>query len=173
LITFKIFFLHFYTNFSYENNFKFEDFYCQELINNFTKLKILIKEVKQFKIFSYFFYEQLIKEINKIDYKKIKFLYQYYNPNSLENQERIMDQNNSRNIFDACKSYLKNLDKNNFLKIQNYTNKIFKPIIITIERYIDLVLQVNKLYLKNKLIFLIFYFNDLFFLFNFLFNRMI
>ncbi len=158
MIIFKIFFLHFYTNFSYENNFKFEDFYCQELINNFTKFKILIKEVKQFKIFSYFFYEQLIKEINKNDYNKIKSLYQYYNPNSLENQERIMDQNNSKNIFNACKYYLKNFDNNNFLKIQNYTNKIFKPIIITIERYIDLVLQVNiKQFSIKIIIFFIFY----------------
>ena len=143
MILFRIFFLHFYKNFSYENNFKFEDFYSQELINNFTKFKIFIKDVKQFKIFSYFFYEQLIKEINKINYNKIKLLYHHYNPNSLEIQEKIMDQNNFKNIFDACKFYLKNMDTNNLLKIQNYTNKIFKPMIITIERYINLVLSVK------------------------------
>ena len=77
LILFRIFYLHFYTNFSYENNFRFEDFYSQELINHFTKFKILINDVKQFKIFSYSFYEQIIKEINKIDYNRIKLLYQY------------------------------------------------------------------------------------------------
>ncbi len=145
LIIFRIYFLHFYSNFSYENNFNFDnDFYSQELFNNFKKFQISILDLSKFKIFSYFFYEQLIKEINKIDYKNIKLLYKYYNPNSLKFQENLLENNNSKNIYNVCKFYLKNFNKNNFLEIQKYTNKIFKPLIITIERYIDLALSVNK-----------------------------
>ena len=144
---FRIFYLHFYTNFSYENNFRFEDFYSQELINHFTKFKILINDVKQFKIFSYSFYEQIIKEINKIDYNRIKLLYQYYNPNSLEVQKMMMEKNKTKSIFEVCKFYLKNININtngkysiNFFKFQNITNKLFKPLISTTERVVDFFL---------------------------------
>jgi hypothetical protein len=158
LFLFRIFYLHFYTNFSYENNFKFEDFYNQELINQFTKFKILINDVKQFKIFSYSFYEQIIKEINKIDYNRIKLLYQYYNPNSLEVQKLMMEKNKTKNIFEVCKFYFQNMNINtngkcclNFFKIQKLTNKLFKPLISTTERVVDLVLSVLNffLYLYN------------------------
>jgi hypothetical protein len=159
LILFRIFYLYFYTNFSYENNFKFEDFYSKELINNFTKFKIIINDVKQFKIFSYSFYEQIIKEINKSDYNRIKLLYRFYNPNSLEAQKIMMDNNKTKSIFDICKFYFQNLNLHNmnlnyninsnekycfdFLKIQKITNKLFKPLISTTERVVDLVLSVN------------------------------
>lgn len=107
----------------------------------------------------YSFYEQLIKEINKIDYNRIKLLYQYYNPSSLETQKNFMEKNQQKNFFDLCKFYFQNL------KIQKLTNKLFKPLISTTERVVDLVLSVILLifsYFYN--IYYIFPFN----LFNFI-----
>ena len=178
LYLFRIFYLHFYTNFSYENNFKFEDFYNQDLIDQFTKFKILINDVKQFKIFSYSFYEQIIKEINKIDYNRIKLLYQYYNPNSLEVQKMMMEKNKTKNIFEVCKFYFQNININsngksclNFFKIQKLTNKLFKPLISTTERVVDLVLSVNIFYFYLYLftVFIIILLSFFIFLFLFLF----
>lgn len=146
MILFSICFLHFYINFSYENNFRFEDYYNQELVNLCTKYKVLIVDIKQFKIFCYSFYEQIIKEINKIDTYRLKNLYNYYNPDSLEEQKIFLGNNTSKNVFDLCKFYIKQLDPNNnlnYLKLQNLmNNKLFKPLISTTERVVDMVLSV-------------------------------
>lgn len=151
LILFTICFLHFYTNFSYENNFKFEDFYTQDLVNLCTKFKVLIVDIKQFKIFCYSFYEQIIKEINKIDYNRLKLLYSFYNPDSLNNENLIMDNNQSKNILEVCKFFFMKLNPNlsgtcfNYYKLQNLVNnKFFKPLISTTERVVDMVLSVNN-----------------------------
>ncbi len=140
-ILFTICFLHFYTNFSYENTFKFEDYYNQELINLCTKYKVLIVEIKQFKIFCYSFYEQIIKEIMEINYNEIKLLYNFYNPDSLKDQKSLMINNQTKNILDICKSYLGKLYENrdncvfNYLNIKNLVNnKLFKPLISTTVR---------------------------------------
>jgi len=149
LILFTICFLHFYSNFSYENTFKFEDYYSQELVNLCTKFKVLIKDIKQFKIFCYSFYEQIIKEINKSEYNKLKLLYSYYNPDSFNTQNFIMENKQTKSILDMCKFYFKKLYPNinnnsfNYLNIQNIVNnKFFKPLISTTERVVDMVLSV-------------------------------
>lgn len=154
--------MHFYTNFSYENNFKFEDYYTQDLVNLCTKYKVLIVDIKQFKIFCYSFYEQIIKEINKIDYKKLKLLYSFYNPESLNNENLLMEKNHSKNILEACKFFFKKFNPKeisgsfNYYKLQNMVNNnFFKPLISTTERVVDMVLSVIfcffiLIFLKNK-----------------------
>lgn len=153
--------MHFYTNFSYENNFKFEDYYTQDLVNLCTKYKVLIVDIKQFKIFCYSFYEQIIKEINKIDYNKLKLLYSFYSPDSLNNENLFMKNNNSKSILEVCKYFFKKLNPNitkqcfDYYKLQNLVNtKFFKPLISTTERVVDMVLSVfilKNFALKNLL----------------------
>ena len=107
-------------------------------------------DIKQFKIFSYSFYEQIIKEINKIDYHKLKLLYNFYNPNSLAEEKLVIGNNKNKSILEILKSYFKKLNPNtssccfNYYKIQNLmNNKVFKPLISTTERVVDMVLSVK------------------------------
>ena len=119
-------------------------------MNLCTKYKVLIINIKQFKIFCYSFYEQIIKEINKIDYKRLKLLYSFYSPGSLNNENLIMENNKSKNILEVCKCFFKKLNPNltrkcfDYYKLQNLVNdKFFKPLISTTERVVDMVLSVN------------------------------
>jgi len=144
-------------------------------VNLCTKYKVLIVDIKQFKIFCYSFYEQIIKEINKIDYNKLKQLYSFYNPGSLNNENLlIMENNNSKSILELCKFFFKKLNPNkitgtcfNYYKLQNLVNNnIFKPLISTTERVVDMVLSViiiaiiiNQSYLYYSVFFLFYFLN--------------
>jgi hypothetical protein len=155
LIIFSICFLHFYANFSYECNFSFEDYYNQNLINLCTKYNVFIKDMKQFKIFCYSFYYQLIKEIKVINYEGFKKIYTYYNPSSLEEEKMILAEESSQgkirsgNVLEIFKSYVQNISnrlnyddfKTNIQKIVN--RKIMTPLISTTERVVDMVLSVK------------------------------
>lgn len=138
-------------NFSYENNFKFEDYYNQDLINLCTKYKVLITDIKQFKIFCYSFYEQIIKEINIIDYNRLKSFYSFYNPYSLNSESLKIENNQTTSVVDICKSFFKNINPKltnsclNYYKIQNLmNNNFFKPLISTTERVVEMVLSVKS-----------------------------
>jgi hypothetical protein len=157
LIIFTICFLHFYSNFSYDSNFTFEDYFNQNLINLCTRYKVYIKDIKQFKIFCYSFYYQLIKELKNIDYARFKKLYIYYNPAVLEEEKLIPEfkkdenfnsANNICNLFKGYLNYFSKLEKNNIdefkTNIQHLVNKkIVTPLISTTERVVDMVLSVR------------------------------
>jgi len=160
LIIFTICYLHFYTNFSYENNFSFEDYFNQNLINLCTKYNVFVKDIKQFKIFCYSFYYQLIKEIKNTNYSEIKNLYFFYNLSSLQEEKIILGENfyqkegeNSNILSLSCvRNYVKNFStidkyKNIKFNLQKIVNKkIMTPLVSTTERVVDMVLSVSKLY---------------------------
>ena len=155
LLTYSICYLHFYTNFTYENTFQFDEFCTQELINSFTKYNVFIKDLNQFRIFCYTFYYQLVKEINKINYKEFKNLYQLYNPKIIPEEKIIEDlePKSPHKIIDMIKSYTLNINKINLKDFKANFNsvlsqKVLKPMVSTTERIVDMVLSVN--YTKTK-----------------------
>jgi hypothetical protein len=99
LMIFSICYLHFYSNFTYENTFTFEDYFNQNLINLCTKFNVFVKDIKQFKIFCYSFYYQLIKEIKNANYARIKNLYLFYNASALEDEKLILGENFNQGNF--------------------------------------------------------------------------
>ena len=153
LIIFTICFLHFYTNFSYEGNFTFEDYFSQNLINLCTKYKVYVKNIKQFKIFCYSFYYQIIKELKNVNYLEFKKLYIFYNPSLLENEKIILDENlkdSQENSGNCVKTFFKNylnykIKINDIhLKLNEIVNKnLVTPLISTTERVVDMVLSVK------------------------------
>ena len=164
LIIFTICFLHFYNNFSYESNFTFEDYFNQNLIKQCTRYNVFLKDIKQFKIFTYSFYYQLIKEIKNLNYNYYKSMYHFYNPSALEQEKNILRQveankpnvgSNLSNMMVFFKNYItifnqpsnyQNL-KTNLQKIVN--RKIMTPLVSTTERVVDMVLSV-KYFIKSK-----------------------
>ena len=157
LIIFSICFLHFYSNFRYENTFTFEEYFNQNLINLCTKYNVYVKDLKQFKIFCYSFYYQIIKEIKNIDYGKFKNMYTYYNSSAIEEEKIIIGEknqisdtssSNTSNFLKAFQNYIANFNsfdkyqnlKSNLKKIVN--KKIITPLVSTTERVVDMVLSV-------------------------------
>lgn len=144
LIVFTICFLHFYSNFSYENCFSFEEYFNQNLINLCTKFKVYISDIKKFKIFCYSFYHEIIKQITNFKYEEYKFLYKFYNPVGFNNDKdyffkeckktRFIElfQNYFKFLSESGKSFLPNLVDYNF----------FRPLISTTERVVDMVMSV-------------------------------
>jgi len=162
LIIFTICFLHFYSNFSYdEKKSSFEEYYNQDLINLCTKYNVSILDTKQFKIFCYTFYFQIIKEIKNLNYEYFHKMYVYYNPIALEEEKIIFRNNNNNykfnnkctnNILSFFKYYINTFNhsdsKYEYLrnKIQKIVNtKLIKPLISTTERAVDMVLSVKDL----------------------------
>jgi hypothetical protein len=155
--------LHFYTNFSYEGNFSFEDYFNQNLINLCTKYKVYVKNIKQFKIFCYSFYYQVIKELKNLNYAEFKKLYVFYNPSLLEYDRLIFEDcskksekdtinSDGNNIYTFFKNYLENkmklgnLHSERFQEILN--RKLVTPLISTTERVVDMVLSVRNYYVN-------------------------
>ena len=151
--------MNFYQNFSYDSNFTFEEYYNQNLINLCTKYNIFIKDTKQFKIFCYSFYYQLIKELKNFDYKKFQLKYKYYNPDAIEEEKLILGNSNEQNpnkdrnsIISSFKNYVNKIGSLNKLNINYESIKKFQkmvymkmtPLISTTERVVDMVLSVNN-----------------------------
>ena len=154
MIIFTTCYLHFYTNFTFENTFSFDEYFNQNLINLCTKYNVYIKDIKQFKIFCYSYYYQLIKEIKNLNYPKFKQMYEYFSPlaldiycNKLSNEnEKISSRLSFLNNLKSLKSYITNVisgDKYKKIMRNIVNNKIFTPLISTTERVVDMVLSVN------------------------------
>lgn len=147
MIIFTICFLHFYSNFSYENTFTFEDYFNQNLINLCTKYKVYISDIKRFKIFCYSFYHEIIQEIENFKYEEIKFLYRYYNPLNLNTDKNFLYQEcnkKTNSIIEIFQNYFNKIRQEGPFFIPNLVkNNFFKPLISTTERVVDMVMSVS------------------------------
>lgn len=163
MIIFTICYLHFYMNFTFENTFTFEEYFNQNLINLCTKYNVYVKDIKQFKIFCYSYYYQLIKDIKNLNYTKFKQMYTYFSPLALEEEKIYLSINNiskdkinstlsGSNFLLNLKSYIKNFisgEKYKKIKsnLKNIVNqKVLTPLISTTERVVDMVLSVNIIF---------------------------
>jgi hypothetical protein len=151
LSVFTICFLHFYSNFTYEETFTFDDYFNQNLINLCSKYNIFINDMKKFKLFCYSFYCQIIKELRAVNYQEIKRLYKYYNPNITENdldedKNNIINNDLRSQIVRGIKNYINNQFKyyeDVKYNLQEMVNKnIMTPLVSTTERIVNMVMAV-------------------------------
>jgi len=94
---------HYYVKYTFDINNTFEDFCSSDfnLILNEFNIKVINEE--QFKIFLFYFYSTIQREIKKLNYERIKNLKKYYNPYIIQKNE-----NNIKNK--QCEWYsLKNI----------------------------------------------------------------
>ena len=75
LIVFSVCFLHYYTNFSYNQCPSFNLFFTQELLDLCLKFNIEIVKMNLFKVYCYSFFYQMINELKQFEYDAIKKLY--------------------------------------------------------------------------------------------------
>ena len=139
MCVFSIMFMFYYTKNSYEYNNCFEEFFTEDLANAFYVRGILIGSNHDFKVFSYTFYFELVKELSKMNYKDIKNNFTKYS--NLPMQK-------SNSILHAVKEYVK-LIKN--IDIKKAFKSCLIPLIATKERIIDMVIDVtNSSSLANR-----------------------
>ena len=75
LIVFSVCFLHYYTNFSYNQCPSFNLFFTQELLDLCLKFNIEIVKMNLFKVYCYSFFYQMLNELKQFEYDVIKKLY--------------------------------------------------------------------------------------------------
>jgi hypothetical protein len=150
LSIFTVCYLHFYSNFSYEETFTFDSYFTQGLVNLCSKYNIFINDMKKFKLFCYSFYCQIQKEIRTTNYSEIKRLYKYYNPRAETEFEGDILTNSldfKSQIVHKIKSYINNQIqyyedvKYNFTEMVN--KKIMTPLVSTTETIVNMVLAVD------------------------------
>jgi hypothetical protein len=151
LSIFTICFLHFYSNFSYEDNFTFDNYFNQGLINLCSKYSVYITDMKKFKLFCYSFYCQIQKELRSLDYSEIKRLYKYYNPN-ITDKELEDGEGNIKNgdikvqIVEGIKKYINNqiqyYDDMRYNLTDLVNKNIMTPLVSTTERIVNMVMSV-------------------------------
>ena len=144
--------MNFYTRFNYEDNFTFDEYFNQNLINLCSNYGVYVKKMNQFKIFCYSFYFQLTIEIKKANYSNIQKLYNYYNPDSNDvfeekelNNNLQMQYSNKNILMNIFKSYnrLKEQSIETFYQLNNLVNSHFiVPLMISTETVVDMVLSV-------------------------------
>ena len=101
LVLFSVCFLHYYTNFSYNQCPNFNLYFTQDLLALCLKFKIKIENLNQFKVYCYSFYYQMINELKQFEYDAIKKLYNNNNSNNdiikrkitLQNSKGVVDKN--------------------------------------------------------------------------------
>ena len=80
---------HYYLKYTFNINNTFEDFCSSDFNSILNEFNIKIINEKQFKIFLFYFYSTIQKEIKNLNYEKINNLKKYYNPNIIEKKIKI------------------------------------------------------------------------------------
>ena len=103
IIIYSICLKHYYLKYTFNINNTFEDFCSSDFNIILNEYNIKIKNEEQFKIFLFYFYSTIQREIKKLNYERIKNLKKYYNPYIIQKNE-----NNIKNK--QCEWYsLKNI----------------------------------------------------------------
>lgn len=139
--------MHFYTHFTYDNTFSFDDYFNQNLINLCTKFGIFVKDLKQFKIYCYSFYYQLVKEIKNFNYVYYKQLYRYYSISALE-EEKIL-QANGRLGTDTVKAKINDTDEDVNMTESSCSDKSNVDSDKAKANTINSIIELLKNYVKN------------------------
>lgn len=124
--------MFYYTKYAYDYNNSFDDYFSEDLINLFLIKDIKILSLHDFKVFSYTFYFELVKELSKMNYKDIKNQFTKYS-------NLLIPKSNS--IFQIVKDYV-NVLKN--INIKTAFKSCMIPLIATKERIVDMVVDVAK-----------------------------
>jgi hypothetical protein len=129
-------FMFYYTKYSYDYNNSFEDYFSEDLINVFYIKGIKISSLHDFKVFSYTFYYELIKELSnsKFNYKEeIKSQFSKYSSD--------LPIPKTTSIFQTVQDYVRSF-KN--INIKSALQSYMIPLIATKERIVEMVVDVTK-----------------------------
>ncbi len=151
VIIFTICFLRVYIN--YREDYTFEEYFSQDLINSFTKYGVFICNLHQFKVFSYAFFPQTMKEMKLLNYSELKKLNLYYDKTILEDQNILMEEVKSSHPDEKNKNFIYKFAHytQNKLNISNIkynirsmmTKQVMTPLISATERVVDMILSVK------------------------------
>lgn len=128
--------MFYYTKYSYDYNNSFEDYFSEDLINVFYIKGIKITSLHDFKVFSYTFYYELIKELSnsKFNYKEeIKSQFSKYSSD--------LPIPKTTSIFQTVQDYVRSF-KN--INIKSALQSYMIPLIATKERIVEMVVDVTK-----------------------------
>ena len=106
--------------------------------------------MKQFKIFSFSFYNQIIKEIYNFKYEEFKLIFKFYNPKLLSENFNILPQSVQKFSFiEIFQHYINRMNSEEFfckgVNPNMVKNQAFKPLISTTERMVDMVMSVKNI----------------------------
>ena len=148
IIIYSICLKHYYLKYTFNINNTFEDFCSSDFNIILNEYNIKIKNEKQFKIFLFYFYSTIQKEIKNLNYNKVNNLKKYYNPKIIEKNENNNQNNNNISIDEEINS---NNNINNNIN-NSYFQKIHSNLCTflagTKERIVDMVFEFK---VKNKI----------------------
>ena len=148
IIIYSICLKHYYLKYTFNINNTFEDFCSSDFNIILNEYNIKIKNEEQFKIFLFYFYSTIQKEIKNLNYNKVNNLKKYYNPKIIEKNENNNQNNNNMSIDEEINS---NNNINNNLN-NSYFQKIHSNLCTflagTKERIVDMVFEFK---VKNKI----------------------
>ena len=148
IIIYSICLKHYYLKYTFNINNTFEDFCSSDFNIILNEYNIKIKNEEQFKIFLFYFYSTIQKEIKNLNYNKVNNLKKYYNPKIIEKNENNNQNNNNISIDEEINS---NNNINNNLN-NSYFQKIHSNLCTflagTKERIVDMVFEFK---VKNKI----------------------
>jgi len=148
IIIYSICLKHYYLKYTFNINNTFEDFCSSDFNIILNEYNIKIKNEEQFKIFLFYFYSTIQKEIKNLNYNKVNNLKKYYNPKIIEKNENNNQNNNNMSIDEEINS---NNNINNNIN-NSYFQKIHSNLCTflagTKERIVDMVFEFK---VKNKI----------------------
>ena len=148
IIIYSICLKHYYLKYTFNINNTFEDFCSSDFNIILNEYNIKIKNEEQFKIFLFYFYSTIQKEIKNLNYNKVNNLKKYYNPKIIEKNKNNNQNNNNISIDEEINS---NNNINNNLN-NSYFQKIHSNLCTflagTKERIVDMVFEFK---VKNKI----------------------
>ena len=148
IIIYSICLKHYYLKYTFNINNTFEDFCSSDFNIILNEYNIKIKNEEQFKIFLFYFYSTIQKEIKNLNYNKVNNLKKYYNPKIIEKNKNNNQNNNNISIDEEINS---NNNINNNIN-NSYFQKIHSNLCTflagTKERIVDMVFEFK---VKNKI----------------------
>lgn len=90
---------HYYSKYTFNINNTFEDFCSNDFNIILNEFNINIINEEQFKIFLFYFYTTIQREIKALNYEKISNLKKYYNPNEIPLKNDNSNSNHKNSDF--------------------------------------------------------------------------
>ena len=139
---------HYYLKYTFNINNSFEDFCSSDFNTILNEFNIKIINEKQFKIFLFYFYSTIQKEIKNLNYEKVNNLKKYYNPNIKEKNDNNKHYNNNMSIDEDINSNNQSDNNSNNSYFQKIHSNLCTFLAGTKARIVDMVFEFK---IKNKI----------------------
>lgn len=137
MLIFSVMITHYYSRFSYNIPSSFEDFNTNDIINILSIKEVYPYKQDDFHVFSYTFFYEIKKEIEKLDYQSLRS--KNFNGTFVMNKPNS-DTINSQSFLILIKNYI----QTHIQKMETYAKVSLKPLILTKERIVDMIVPRNK-----------------------------